>query len=462
MKVLKRIARLAATLLLAMSVATSAVSVGAQAATSATASVAQPKASTKTGTYQYNISVSLTCDTKGATIYYTTDGSYPTIESNVYTGSIRIKGEAGKSVTTILRAVAIKTGYEPSEITEAIYTIEIPEEPVIEYMEITSNPTKTRYNKGDELSLSGGKIVVSYSDGTYVTLNMKKSMISGFNTNTAGQKKVTVTYGGYTDTFTITVVSSSGQSNTNINKDYDDDDIITEDTVNPRISGTAIKGWGNIENALSQIEEGNSTVIVLNESPSVPADVIRAAAKNTLDLTFTVTEDIQWNLNTAEISTKTVPSIGLGIRTNAISTLETPIREMGGKEAFRLHVNSDNKLGASLCIDLDKKYGDTYASLFRYDHDTDKLVLVDTQRTTATGFVTLVPDESGDYIIIADQETKIIGDLDNNMRVNAFDAAMLLRMIVNGTEATRKTDFDKNGVINALDVSKMLRYIVNH
>lgn len=78
----------------------------------------------------------------------------------------------------------------------------------VENVSISSNPTKTIYYIGDSLSTSGLKLSVSYSDGTTETITSGFTT-SGFSSTTAGTKTVTVSYEGFTDTFTVTVKTPS-------------------------------------------------------------------------------------------------------------------------------------------------------------------------------------------------------------------------------------------------------------
>jgi hypothetical protein len=70
---------------------------------------------------------------------------------------------------------------------------------------ITSQPTKTVYVQGETLNLSGLVVTGTYSDGTTKAETVSLSSISGYNSNTVGQQTLTVTVGGKTTTFTVTV-----------------------------------------------------------------------------------------------------------------------------------------------------------------------------------------------------------------------------------------------------------------
>lgn len=68
-------------------------------------------------TYNSAQMVSITCATPGASIYYTMDGSAPNQGSTAYTGVLDIPDDA------TIKAIAYKTGWQPSEVVAAVYTI---------------------------------------------------------------------------------------------------------------------------------------------------------------------------------------------------------------------------------------------------------------------------------------------------------------------------------------------------
>jgi hypothetical protein len=71
---------------------------------------------------------------------------------------------------------------------------------------------KTEYKKGE--TFAGGTLVVTYSDDSFEEIPMTSAMLSGFDTASAGEKTVTVTYAGKTVRFSMTVTEPQGGSQT--------------------------------------------------------------------------------------------------------------------------------------------------------------------------------------------------------------------------------------------------------
>jgi len=118
-------------------------------------SVATPTFSVADGTKFVDtnpLSVEIACETSGASIYYTTDGTNPTASSTAYTGAITI------SETTTLKAIAVKDG-ESSNIATATYT-------AIKTYSTLEN-LLSNVSMGDEFVFSG-KVVVTYKSGSAI------------------------------------------------------------------------------------------------------------------------------------------------------------------------------------------------------------------------------------------------------------------------------------------------------
>ena len=75
-------------------------------------------------------------------------------------------------------------------------------------IEITAAPTKTRYKLGDAFDAAGLKVSRTFADGGKKELAEGEYQVAGFDSETAGEKTITVTAGAYNATFTVKVYSN--------------------------------------------------------------------------------------------------------------------------------------------------------------------------------------------------------------------------------------------------------------
>ena len=126
---------------------------------SAAGIVGAPTVNLAAGTYTENQSVTLTSSTEGATIYYTTDGSEPTITGGVpagttavYTAPIAVTGTEGESITTTIKAIAVKDRMQNSSVEKFTYTIQIP---VPKYeVNVTNGSGSGNYAQGSTVTIT--------------------------------------------------------------------------------------------------------------------------------------------------------------------------------------------------------------------------------------------------------------------------------------------------------------------
>ena len=82
------------------------------------------------------------------------------------------------------------------------------EEREVESINISNMPNKLSYKVGETLDVTGGKIEITYEDGSKTTLDITSEMITGFNTTSKGVKTITVAYKNKTATYEILVVDN--------------------------------------------------------------------------------------------------------------------------------------------------------------------------------------------------------------------------------------------------------------
>lgn len=147
--------------------------------------VATPVINPSTTTFNIgeSVSVSITTETEGATIYYTTNGDEPTAESTVYLNPFEV------TETTTVKAIAVKDGWNNSEVVETTYTVIDPD--VTNYKIVTS---EQGYDNGEVVtSLNFGAVIATFDKGSNSSGNVPTYYTSG----TALRA-----YGGNTITFT--------------------------------------------------------------------------------------------------------------------------------------------------------------------------------------------------------------------------------------------------------------------
>ena len=125
-------------------------------------SVATPTFSVASGTYFEAQNVTISTETAGATIYYTTDGSTPTTESSVYSTPIAV------TTTMTIKAIAVMTGMDNSAVAVANYAI-----PVFNSLEDLAAADLT-HNTTVKVSFSNVAIKTVDASKKYVTFDIQK------------------------------------------------------------------------------------------------------------------------------------------------------------------------------------------------------------------------------------------------------------------------------------------------
>jgi hypothetical protein len=153
-----------------------------------------PTFSVAAGTYTSPQTVTLSDTTTGAAIYYTTDGSTPTVSSNLYVGPIAV------SKTETVNAIAIATGFSNSSVATAAYTINLS-------ASAFQNAVMTQSTSLGALPSSGGAQSGGEPAGDTMAVNSAGNLIA---TNTYGNDVSLFTPQGGTPTLLGTISNPNG------------------------------------------------------------------------------------------------------------------------------------------------------------------------------------------------------------------------------------------------------------
>ena len=144
--------------------------------------VATPTFSPASGVVAANSTVTISCETAGATIYYTTDGSAPTSSSSVYSTPIVI------TAATTIKAFAVKDGYKDSAVATAEFAVGI----------VNTSTEDNPYSPAEAVELAG-KLAGSTLSDVYV-----KGIVS----------KITTAYNSTYDNVSFTISSDGLETGT--------------------------------------------------------------------------------------------------------------------------------------------------------------------------------------------------------------------------------------------------------
>ena len=170
-------------------------------------------------------------------------------------------------------------------------------------------PNKTEYKYNEELDVTGGKIEITKGSGT-TTINLDSSMVSGYDKTTLGERTLTITYGGQTVTYKVTV------------KDYVTGITVTPNTVTGKYNDELSKliNDNNITYTVTYAKAGAKTPVVLAESMVAGYNKTNIAEQN---LTVTYTDNDVDSATNGQAFTATL-KITLNDNIESMEILSTP------------------------------------------------------------------------------------------------------------------------------------------
>ena len=139
------------------------------------ATVAKPEFSVNTGIFTEAFNVTISCETEGAEIRYTTDESEPDATSTLYTAGTEIP----VSATTTLKAIALKDGAS-SAVATAVYTFPAKYTSLATLLESVPMPEN---KKNSDTFVVDFEALVAYVNGgnVYIVENGTPALIFKFN-----------------------------------------------------------------------------------------------------------------------------------------------------------------------------------------------------------------------------------------------------------------------------------------
>lgn len=103
------------------------------------------------------------------------------------------------------------------------------------HIEITKLPDQLIYIEGNAFDPTSGKVTLTYNNGTSEVIDLTADMVTGFDNTQVGKQSLTVTYGGFTDSFEVEIVARVNPG------DADGDGVINGKDL--LLMEQAVNGW---------------------------------------------------------------------------------------------------------------------------------------------------------------------------------------------------------------------------
>ena len=355
--------------------------------------VKTPVISPAGGSYSGSISVTITCGSTDAEIYYTTDGSTPGRGSARYTGAFTVSAPA------TVKAVAIKNGLDDSAVATASYKKK-------------SGGGSGGGNSGDSGDHSGGN--EDNGGGNSGGNGNSGGGTNPGNGNTTPQPSVTqptdtnANPGNETTPGTGTTPVNPGSGNTVKpgNAPGSGTGTPAQGTKQPFIKGADGKiGWDVIRAEEEQAQEGSTINVDMNGSVVVPGDIFDSIKGKDITITFDMGNGIIWSVDGKSITTDKAEDIDFSVKTGVNTVPVDIVNNVTGENySIQISLAYEGEFGftAVLSIGLGRENAGYTASLYYYNESTGELEFICSDEVAEDGTVSLAFTHASDYVIAID------------------------------------------------------------
>lgn len=180
---------------------------------------------------EYQVGEELNLEGMKVTAYYS-DGSTKELKEEDYT----VDGFDASTVGNV--TITVKYGEQTGSFEVTI----VKKNPILNGISLTA-PSKAEYTVGEDLDLTGMKVTAIYDDATEKEVT-DEAEVTGFDSTKAGEVIVNVTYGGFSQTFTVHVKEKTQEEKpgNDPNEGTDNDGNIGNNAAGDKNTNQTVKG----------------------------------------------------------------------------------------------------------------------------------------------------------------------------------------------------------------------------
>lgn len=161
--------------------------------------------------------------------------------------------------------------------------------------------------------------------------------------------------------------------------------------------------FSEVLDTISKVEDGADILVILNDTATVPAEVINAVAGRDIDMYFSVSDEATWYMNGKSVVSQLTAGVDMGVTLGGDKIPADKVKAVAGdNKTLQLSLAHDGKFGydAGLILLVGTGYKDQYANLFYYNPATGKLEYSQADKVDADGYVRYQFSHASDYVIV--------------------------------------------------------------
>ncbi|WP_167958174.1 immunoglobulin-like domain-containing protein [Anaerosporobacter faecicola] len=299
--------------------------------------------------------------------------------------------------------------------TFSITVVDVPMVKEIVGICVKKNPSKSGYKLGEEFVIDGLEITAFYNDRSEADIiDTSLFTITGFDSTTAGTKKLTVTYEGKEATFFLYVVDPNSSN-----------DVVSGGGSNGGSGGNGSGGSGDVIITIPSNPSGQETNE--DQQPLSTEETIQAG------------RDVNATMDTKVVDTNVVTTITLNqqMLKEAITNQGQPVElslPVANATKLRQELEAQNVLGATTKIILDKAYLQENDDVIVKDLVATAEVLK-VLKNTKKALEIKVVDETG--------TTWYAWNLNGDQMLKSNDYLETLNLVVSGSDAKGNASVQK-------------------
>ena len=435
-------------------------------------------------------------------------------EISMTASGVTVEGFDNSTVGT--KTLTVK--YEGKEATFKVVVVN----KSLSSIEVSQMPTKTTYIKGTEnLNLTGGKLKLNYNDNTNEIIDMTADGVTteGFSNSEAGEKTITIKYGGKQTTFKVTVVDktltsievSQMPTKTTYIKGYENLDLAggklklkyndnTSTEISMTANGVTVEGFSNSEagEKIITVKYGGKQTtfkVTIVDKTLTSIEVSQMPTKTTyireyenLDLAGGKLK-LKYNDNTSTEISMTANGVTVEGFSNSEAGEKTITVKYGGKQTtFKVTIINDESKAEIVVTGIPDTVAINSCTItIKVTHPRNKITKITVNGNTVesnNGQASYKIKQNGEYTIVATDEyntetTKQIeinniyklGDTTKNNKIELSDLIALIRHIAaKDSKATLKSwilpedkqmlaDVTQDGQLNLSDIIRYKRHL---